>query len=197
MCFSGGSVVKNLPANVGEMSSILGLGRSPVAGNSNPLQYSCLGNPMRRAWWAIVHEITELDTTKQLRMHIYVHIYIYIYIYIHTHTYTHTHTHIPTLSHIVHYRVLSRIPRAVYLRVSQPQCYCHFGLKNSLLQCCPSHHGMFSSIPGLLLSRSRWQPASFLWGQDTHFWQPKKCHQILPCIPWGQNCSLLRTIDLF
>ena len=34
-------------------------------GNGNPLQYSCLGNPMDRgAWWAIVHRVAELDTTK-------------------------------------------------------------------------------------------------------------------------------------
>ena len=42
-----------LLANAGFVSSILGLGRSPGEGNSNPLQYSCLGNPMDGgAWWA-------------------------------------------------------------------------------------------------------------------------------------------------
>ena len=48
-------MVKNLPANAGHIrntSSIPGSGRSPGEGNSNPLQYSCLGNPMDRgAWW--------------------------------------------------------------------------------------------------------------------------------------------------
>ena len=39
-------VTKNPPANAGDMSSILGLGRSPGEGNGNPLQYSCLENPM-------------------------------------------------------------------------------------------------------------------------------------------------------
>ena len=57
--FPGGIVAKNLPANAGDardVSSIPGLGRSPGEGNGNPLQYSCLGNPMYRgAWWAIVH----------------------------------------------------------------------------------------------------------------------------------------------
>ena len=49
-------MVKNLPANSGDMGLIPGLGRSPGEGNGNPLQYSCLGNPMDRgAWWAIVH----------------------------------------------------------------------------------------------------------------------------------------------
>ena len=40
-------------------------GRSPGVGNSNPLQYSCLGNPMDRgAWWVTVHEAAESDKTK-------------------------------------------------------------------------------------------------------------------------------------
>ena len=46
--FPGDSVVKNPPANAGDMGSIPGLGRSPKEGNGNPLQYSCLGNPMDR-----------------------------------------------------------------------------------------------------------------------------------------------------
>ena len=44
----GGSAVKNLPANVGDLGLIPGLGRLPGEGNGNPLQYSCLGNPMDR-----------------------------------------------------------------------------------------------------------------------------------------------------
>ena len=60
MGFPGGSVVKNLPANVGGMGSVPGLGRSPGEGNGNPLQYSYLGNPMDRAvWWATVHRFTK------------------------------------------------------------------------------------------------------------------------------------------
>ena len=46
MGFHGGLVVKNLPANAGDMGSIPGLGRSSGEGNGNPLQYSCLENPM-------------------------------------------------------------------------------------------------------------------------------------------------------
>ena len=42
-------------------SSILGLGRSPGEGNGNPLQYSCVGNPMDRgAWWATVHGVANI-----------------------------------------------------------------------------------------------------------------------------------------
>jgi len=55
--------VKNLPANVGDArdtGSIPGLGRSPGEGNDNPLQYSCLENPMdRRAWWAVIHGVAK------------------------------------------------------------------------------------------------------------------------------------------
>ena len=51
----GGSVVKNLPANAADEGSITGSARSPGGGNGNPLQYSCLENPMNRgAWWATV-----------------------------------------------------------------------------------------------------------------------------------------------
>ena len=46
--FSGGSVVRNLPANRGHSDSIPGSGRSPGEGNGNSLLYSCLGNPMDR-----------------------------------------------------------------------------------------------------------------------------------------------------
>ena len=57
--------VRNPPANAGDVGLIPGSGRSPGEGNDNPLQYSCLGNPMDRgAWWAIVHGVTkESDTT--------------------------------------------------------------------------------------------------------------------------------------
>ena len=58
--FPGGSVIKNLPANAGNTCSIPGSGRSPEGGNGNPLQHSCLGNPMDRgAHWATVHSITK------------------------------------------------------------------------------------------------------------------------------------------
>ena len=59
-------VVKNLPANAGELrdaGSIPGLGRSPRGGNGNPLQYSGLENPTDRgAWQAIVHGVEKSQT---------------------------------------------------------------------------------------------------------------------------------------
>ena len=62
----GGAVVKNPPANAGDMGSIPELRSSSGEGNGNPLQYSCLENPMDKGtWWAIVHKVAkELDTTK-------------------------------------------------------------------------------------------------------------------------------------
>ena len=63
LVFPGGRVVKILFSNIGDMSSIPGLGRSPREGNGNPLQYSCLENPMNRgAWWATVSETAKTQT---------------------------------------------------------------------------------------------------------------------------------------
>ena len=63
--FPGGAVVKNLPANAGDAGSVPGSGRLPGGGNGNPLQYSCLKNPMDRgAWRATVSGVAkELDTS--------------------------------------------------------------------------------------------------------------------------------------
>ena len=59
-------VVENLPANAGDLrhvSSIPRSGRSLGGGHGNPLQYSCLENPMNRgAWWATVHEVATSPT---------------------------------------------------------------------------------------------------------------------------------------
>ena len=59
-------VVKNVPANVGDardVGLIPELGRSPGEGNSNPLEYSCLENPVDRGTWrATVHEVTKSRT---------------------------------------------------------------------------------------------------------------------------------------
>ena len=58
-----GTVVKNMPANpqdARDVGLIPGLGRFSGVGSDNPLQYSCLENPMdRRAWWAMVHRVAE------------------------------------------------------------------------------------------------------------------------------------------
>ena len=64
--------VKNLPANAGDKGdegSIPGSGKSPGEGNGNPLQYSCLENPMDRgAQRAIVYLVAESDMTEQLHL---------------------------------------------------------------------------------------------------------------------------------
>ena len=63
-------VVKNSPANAGIIRGsglIPGSGRSLGGGHGNPLQYSCLENPMNRgAWWARVHQVAESDMTERL-----------------------------------------------------------------------------------------------------------------------------------
>ena len=65
-------VVKHLPAKAGDArdtGSISGSRRSPGGGHGNPVQYSCLENPMDRgACRATVHSVTELDTTEQLTL---------------------------------------------------------------------------------------------------------------------------------
>ena len=70
MGFPDGSVVKNLPANAGDMGLIPGLERSPGEENGNPLQYSCLGNPVDKgAWQATVDEVAKVGMTYRLSMH--------------------------------------------------------------------------------------------------------------------------------
>ena len=57
--FCGSLVIKNLPTNEGNAGSVPGLGRCPGEGNDNPLQYSCLENPMdREARWATDYGVT-------------------------------------------------------------------------------------------------------------------------------------------
>ena len=71
--FSGDAKVKNLPANAGD-AGVLGWipssGRSSGGGSGNPLQYSCLGNPMDRgAWWATVHGVAKSRTGLWAHVH--------------------------------------------------------------------------------------------------------------------------------
>ena len=61
-------MVKNLPANAGDVMDaglIPGLGRSPGGGHGNPVQCSCLENPMDRGhWWATVHRVAKSQTRQ-------------------------------------------------------------------------------------------------------------------------------------
>ena len=74
MAYPGGAMVKNMPASARDtrdMGSIPGSEKSPGEGNGNPLQYSCLENPMDRGvWWATVHGVTkESNMTEQQEWH--------------------------------------------------------------------------------------------------------------------------------
>ena len=61
--FPDDSMVKNPPASAGDADSIPGSGISPGEGNGNPLQYSCLENPMDRGgWWVTIHGVTKSQT---------------------------------------------------------------------------------------------------------------------------------------
>ena len=57
-------MVKNPPANAGDLGPVPGWGRSPGEGHGNSLQCSCLGNPTDRgAWWATVQGVAESEVT--------------------------------------------------------------------------------------------------------------------------------------
>ena len=63
-------MIKNLPDNAGDADSTPGSGRSPGEGNGNPLQYSCLENPMDRGtWWATVHGVAKSRTRQSIHTH--------------------------------------------------------------------------------------------------------------------------------
>ena len=63
-------MARNLSARQETPGLIPGLGRSPGEGNGNPLQYSCLKNPMdRRAWWATVHGVAKSWTRLSAQSH--------------------------------------------------------------------------------------------------------------------------------
>ena len=75
-CSPSGLVGKEPACNAGDTrdtASISGLGRSPGGGHGNPLQYSCLENPMDRgAWQAGVHRVAKSGTTEKTKLYIYV-----------------------------------------------------------------------------------------------------------------------------
>ena len=90
-------VVKNMPANAGDIRIFPGLGRSPGGAHGNPLQYSSLENPMDRgAWQAMVCRVAQ-SQTRLKRLSACAHTHAYTLSLSHTHTLTLSLTH--TLSH--------------------------------------------------------------------------------------------------
>ena len=73
MGFPGGSDGKESDCNAGNLSSIPGSGRSPGEGNGNPLQHSCLENPMDRGTWRAygLWGLKESDTTERLTLSLF------------------------------------------------------------------------------------------------------------------------------
>ena len=71
--YPGASTVRNPPNNAEDPGSVPGLGRSHGEGNGNPLQYSCLGNPMKReAQWATAHGVSNVRQDLVIKeRHIY------------------------------------------------------------------------------------------------------------------------------
>ena len=71
--FPDGPVGKESTCNAGDtgnVGSVPGSGRSPGEGNGNPLQYSCMENPMDRgAWWAIIQRVEKSQTLLSVQMH--------------------------------------------------------------------------------------------------------------------------------
>ena len=79
MGFPGSSAGKESTCKAGDAGSVPGLGRSPRGGHGNPLQCSCLENPMDRgAWWAIVRGVTKNWTRLKQLSTAHKHIYTYI-----------------------------------------------------------------------------------------------------------------------
>ena len=73
LCFPHSSVGKASACNAGDLGLIPGLGRSPREGNGNPLQYSCLENPMDRgAWRDTVHGVARIGQDLVTRQQLYI-----------------------------------------------------------------------------------------------------------------------------
>ena len=74
--FPGGSEVKASACNAGDLGSIPGSGRFPGEGNGNPLQYSCLENPMDGGAWCRLLSMVSKESDMTERLHLLTHLYM-------------------------------------------------------------------------------------------------------------------------
>ena len=117
------------PTNARDSGSIPGLGRSPGEGNGNPLQYSCLDNPMDRGAWGLqpmgsqrvgcdwAHTCTHAHTHVRVRTHtadLQCCVSFTCTAKWVSYIYTYMHSFFRFFSHIGYYRVLNRVPHIVY-----------------------------------------------------------------------------------
>ena len=119
---------------MGDLGSIPGSGRSPGEGNGNPLQYSCLGNPMdRRVWRATVHGVTKSQTWLATTTFIF---FSFSYTHTHTHTYTHTDTHTHKYIYMYTYILFIFFSIMVYHRtLNTVPCLASFLIPSHKLSC--------------------------------------------------------------
>ena len=127
MGFPGGSDGKESTCNVGDLGSIPGLGRSPGAGQGNPLQYSCLENLMDRgAWRATVNGVAKSQTWLNTS----------------------------TIQSQINYSVNRILQNLRELRRSHPLCFKYFST-HELLQAAPSTRQSEQVFLSSTLDRSR------------------------------------------
>ena len=159
--FPGGIDGKESACDAGDLCSIPGSGRCPREGNGNPLQYSCLENPMDRgAWWPIGHGVARVGhdfmtkpwVERCVNTHLYIHVYRFVCIFIHTHTCTWVCTYVHVCMHIPPTRgsqITPKAERELEHKIS-PFCFP-----------CPEVYNLLKTLPEAAISRTEEQKYLF------------------------------------
>ena len=128
-CFPDGSEVKNPPASVEDTGSIPRLERFPGKRNGNPLQYSCLGNPMDRGGWrATVHGIAKSQTQLSigptiLQTHLF-HLSIHPYLFMSHHLYIYPSLQVPIQKSDIEFSFFQKLKFSSNKQKTHFQKYC-------------------------------------------------------------------------